>query len=358
LVWDEGCNRFEKSGSLPQANNTVMFRNYWKIAIRQLGRQKFYSAIKIGGFALGIATCLLITLYIRHELSFDREYPKGDRLYRIIQVYVEDNGSDGKSPWMEAPFAKSMLKDFPQVEQTGRIMPADLFYGAGSNEVRPEGRTEDTYEEGFTYADQSILDMFGMSMVYGDRAHALTEPASIVLSKRKADKYFPGKDPVGKLLYLNGDMAHPYKIGGVMANPPVTSHLQYDFLISLVGHQLWDGEQDFWRANNYPTYALLRPGVDPKQLQVKLIALFQRYWLPQMVAAGTPDLESIIKRCSFQLQPVRDIHLRSAGIGDGLSHGDIRMVWLFGAVGVFILLLPTGRRKWGCGRWWVRRAAG
>jgi putative ABC transport system permease protein len=317
-----------------------MFRNYWKIAVRQLSKQKFYSAIKIGGFALGIATCLLIALYIRHELSFDQDYAKGDRLYRVVQVYLQDNGTQGKSPWMEAPFAKAMLKDFPQVEQTGRIMPADLFYGAGSNEVRPEGRTEDTYEEGFTYADQSILDMFGTSMIYGDRAHALTDPATIVLSKRKADKYFPGQDPVGKRLYLNGDMAHPYKIGGVMADAPVNSHLnKYDFFISLTGHQLWDGEQDFWRANNYPTYALLRPGVDPAQLQVKLVALFQRYMLPQMEAAGTPDPESIIKRCSFELQPVRDIHLRSNGIGDGLQHGDIRMVWLFGAVGIFILLL-------------------
>jgi putative ABC transport system permease protein len=316
-----------------------MFRNYWKIAVRQLSKQKFYSAIKIGGFALGIATCLLITLYIRHELSFDRDYANGDRLYRVIEVYLEDNGTSGLGSSREAPFAKAMLKDFPQVENTGRIMPWDLFYGAGSNEVRPEGRTEDTYEEGFTYADQSILDMFGTPMVYGDRAHALKEPASIVLSKRKADKYFPGQDPVGKVLYLNGDIAHPYKIGGVMANPPVNSHLQYDFLISLAGHELWNGEQDYWRANNYPTYALLKPGVDPKELQVKLVALFQRYMLPQMVSDGTPDPESIIKRCSFELQPVKDIHLRSAGMGDGLQHGDIRMVWLFGAVGVFILLL-------------------
>ena len=246
-----------------------MFRNYWKIAVRQLGKQKFYSFIKIGGFALGIATCLLITLYIRHELSYDRMYAKGDRLYRVVQVYLQDNGTSGRGIWMPAPLAKSFLKDFPQVEQVGRIMPADLFYGAGSNEVRPEGKMEDTYEEGFTYADQSILDLFGTPMVYGDRAHALTEPASIVLSKRKADKYFPGQDPVGKVLYLNGDMAHPYKIGGVMADPPVNSHLnKYDFLISLTGHELWNGEQNFWRADNYPTYALLKPGVDPAQLQV------------------------------------------------------------------------------------------
>ena len=316
-----------------------MFRNYWKIAVRQLGKQKFYSFIKIGGFALGIATCLLIALYIRHELSYDRGYANGDRLFRVIQVYVGDNGTPGKGPWMPAPFAKSMLKDFPQVEQVGRIMPADLFYGAGSNEVRPQGKTEDTYEEGFTYADQSILDMFGTPMIYGDRVHALTEPASIVLSKRKADKYFPGQDPVGRVLYLNGDIIHPYKIGGVMADPPVNSHLQYDFLISLKGHQLWDGEQDFWRADNYPTYALLRPGVDPAELQVKLIALFKTYLLPQMEAAGQANPEAIIKRCSFELQPVKDVHLRSADIGDGLPQGDIRMVWLFGAVGVFILLL-------------------
>ncbi len=318
-----------------------MFRNYWKIAVRQLGKQKFYSFIKIGGFALGIATCLLITLYIRHELSFDRMYAKGDRLYRVVQVYLQDNGTSGRGIWMPAPLAKSLLKDFPQVEQVGRIMPADLFYGAGSNEVRPEGKMDDTYEEGFTYADQSILEMFGTPMVYGDRAHALTEPASIVLSKRKADKYFPGQDPVGKVLYLNGDMAHPYKIGGVMADPPVNSHLnKFDFLISLTGHELWNGEQNFWRADNYPTYALLKPGVDPVQLQVKMAALNQRYVLPQMEAAGTADPEGILKRCSFELQPVKDIHLRSGNQwGDGLQHGDIRLVWLFGAVGVFILLL-------------------
>jgi putative ABC transport system permease protein len=126
-----------------------------------------------------------------------------------------------------------------------------------------------------------------------------------------------------------------------MADPPVNSHLnKYDFLISLTGHELWNGEQDFWRADNYPTYALLKPGVDPAQLQVKMAALNRRYLLPQMEAAGTVDPEDILKRSSFELQPVKDIHLRSGNQwGDGLSHGDIRLVWLFGAVGVFILLL-------------------
>src|ERR1700761_4342150 len=109
---------FWKFGVFTQHQTTcVMLLNYWKIAIRQLGKQKFYSFIKIGGFALGIATCLLVTLYIRHELSYDRMYAKGDRLYRVIQDYTREDGSVGRGVSMPAGFAKMMLKDFPQVEQ-------------------------------------------------------------------------------------------------------------------------------------------------------------------------------------------------------------------------------------------------
>jgi putative ABC transport system permease protein len=329
------------SRPLGHTNFIHMFRNYWKIAVRQLGKQKFYSVIKIGGFALGIATCLLVALYIRHETSYDRGYANGDRLYRVVNDYVRDDGSVGRGVWEEPAFAKAMKAEFPEVEQTGRLMPAPLFYGAGSNEVRPEGKTEETYEEGFTYCDQSVLDMFGTPMVFGDRANALEKPASIVISKRKADKYFPGQDPVGKLLYLNGDNAHPLAIGGVMANPPSNSHLQYDFLLSLTGHELWPGEQNTWMAENYHTYALLKPGADPVQLQHKLVELLRKYQLPQMRERGQADPESTLKRITYELQPVSRIHLNSAGLDDTLVHGDIRMVWLFGAVGVFILLLAV-----------------
>lgn len=316
-----------------------MLKNYWKIALRQLRKQGFYSAVKIGGFALGIATCLLIALYIRNETSYDRGWASSDRMYRVIEVYKRDDGTLGRGPAQPAPFAQAIQKELPQVEEAGRIMPYPLFNGAGSNEVRPENKTEDTYEEGFTWADQSILDIFRMPMVYGDRAHALTEPGSIVISKRKADKYFPGQDPVGKVLVLNDDKAHPYKIGGVMQDPPANSHFQYDFLLSLAGHALWDGEQNTWMAQNYDTYVLLKPGVDAERLQDKLVGVFSEYWLPQMEGSGQKDAQSIIKRVSYELQPVPDIHLKSYDIHDSLSHGDMRFVRLFAAVGIFILLL-------------------
>lgn len=315
-----------------------MFRNYLTIALRQMRKHKFYSAIKIGGFALGIATCLLIALYIRSEISYDRDWANTDRLFRVIQVWNPD-GKVSKGPAMPAPFAVAFKREFPEVELAGRTMPYPLFSGAGSNEVRADGTEENIFEDGFAYADQSVLDMFQFPMVYGDRAHALAEPQTIVISQRKADKYFPGQDPVGKLLYLNDDKAHPWKVGGVMKDMPANSHFQYDWLLSLAGHELWPGEQQRWLSDNYDTYVLLRGGADVGALQKKMQVMFGQHILPGLLAQGTKDPQHIINSCSFLLQPVRDIHLKSYGISDSETHGDIRFVWLFAAVGCFILLL-------------------
>ena len=316
-----------------------MLKNYLRIAWRQLRKQRLFSVIKIGGFALGIATCLLITLFIRSELSYDRAYPDTDRLYRVIEVYRRDDGSVSKGPAFPAPFAEALKAEFPAVEQVGRIMPYALFGGAGSNEVRPANKVENTYEEGFTYADQGVLDMFKWPMIYGDRAHALTEPGSMVISKRKADKYFPGQDPVGKSIYLNNDKDHPHPIGGVMADPPVNTHFQFDFLLSLAGHELWNGEQQTWMADNYDTYVLLHPGTNAVELQKKLIVLYQKYLYPALVSSGAKDPQKTINACTFFLQPVKDIHLLSYDMEDSFSHGDMRFIWLFASVGCFILAL-------------------
>jgi putative ABC transport system permease protein len=313
-----------------------MLKNFLKIAFRQLGKHKFYSAIKIGGFALGIATCLLIALYIRNESGYDQNYTNGDRLYRLMQNYKRDDGSINSGPSQPAPMAQAIAKDFPQVELAARIMPYPLFAGAGSNEVRLQGQTQDIYEEGFTYADQSLFDMFRFPMIYGDAAHALSEPNSIVISKRKADKYFPHQDPVGKILYLNDDMKQPYKIGGVIRNPDHT-HLGFDFYLSLTGHELWSGEQQTWLAGNYDSYLLLRPGVNPVEFQGKLLALYKKYSMQEM-SGFMKNPEDIYKRMSFLLEPVKDIHLNYAD-DDSIHHGDKRFVWLFGVVGAFILLL-------------------
>ncbi|HXB45543.1 MAG TPA: FtsX-like permease family protein, partial [Puia sp.] len=164
-------------------------------------------------------------------------------------------------------------------------------------------------------------------------------PNSMVISKRKADKYFPNENPVGKMMILNDDKNKIYKVGGVMENFPSTSHIQYDFLLTMTSYQLWPGEQTTWMASNYPTYVLLKPGANAGQLQSKLKLILKKYYLPVMKQDGAKIADEFEKKAKLLLQPISDVHLKSYNIDDGLVKGDIRFVWLFGGIASFILLI-------------------
>jgi putative ABC transport system permease protein len=315
-----------------------MLRNYFTIAFRQLRRNKMYSVIKIGGFALSITACLLISLYIKDELGYDKSYPDADRIYRVTVEFINNGKMETGADW-PAPMAKALRADFPEVEKSGRMMWAPLFYGAGSNEIRSVDKTEDHYENKFTYADQEMLDILKLPMAYGDRAHALAEPNTMVISRQKADKYFPHQNPIGRLMILNDDKNKIYKIGGVIENFPSTSHLQYDFLLTMTGYQLWPGEQTQWSASNYPTYILLRKGANAARLQEKLKLILTKYYIPMMKQSGDKMADDLENKAKLKLQPIGDIHLKSYNIDDGLEKGDMRFVWLFGAIACFILII-------------------
>jgi len=315
-----------------------MFKNYFRIAARQLRKQKMYSAIKIGGFAMSIAACLLIALYIRDEFRYDKNWAYADRIYRITGEYKFEGKLETGADW-PAPMAKALKTDFPEVERSGRLMPHPLFYCAGSNQVRRTDVIQNNYEEGFTYADQDMLDILQVPMIYGDRKHALDEPNTMVISKRKADKYFPNQNPLGKTMILNNDNNRTYKIGGVIQDFPSTSHLHYDFLLTMTGYQLWDNEQTTWEASNYYTYVLLKPGTNAAQFQNKLKLIINKYYVERMKAAGDPQADDLAKNARILAQPISNIHLYSYDIDDGLEKGDIRFVWLFGAIAIFILVI-------------------
>lgn len=317
------------------ANNYAMFQNYFKIGWRNLLRQKMYSSIKIGGFALGIAACFLITLFIRDELSYDTHFPQGDRIYRILGVL---EGEQYKSVYFPAPFANALKEDYAEIEKTGRYNAGELF-GAGSNEVRRSEKVENSHDEGFAYVDQSMLEILEVPMVYGNREKALNEPNTIVITERKSEKYFPGEDPVGKMLIINNDETKPYKIGGVIKDFLPTSHFQFDFLITMTGRQFWDGEQTTWRSSNYPTYILLKPGTDPEAFRKKMNkGVIEKYFLPSMLEAGQVDARELMSKAHMELQPVKQIYMES-NVQDNLPHSDIRFIWLFGSIAAFILII-------------------
>jgi putative ABC transport system permease protein len=314
-----------------------MLENYFKMGWRSLTKQKMYSAIKIGGFAMGISACLLITLFILDEMSYDKTIPEKERIFRVIGVY-NNNGQEQKDVWFPAPFGPALAEDYPEIEKSGRLNPNSLF-GAGSNEVRRSDREENSHEEKIAYADQSFLEILQLPMVYGSREHALDQPSSVVITKSKADKYFPKENPIGRSFIFNNDTKNLYTIGGVIEDFPSNSHLHYDFLITMTGREFYEGEQSNWQASNYPTYIKVRKGTDASELAKKLMGSIHKYWVPIMVKSGVPNIEEELKKVHFELQPVADIYLKSDGIGDGLSHGDMRFIWLFGAVAGFILVI-------------------
>ena len=287
---------------------------------------------------MSIAACLLIALYISDELRYDKNWAYADRIYRITGEYKFEGKLETGADW-PAPMAKALKTDFPEVERSGRLMPHPLFYCAGSNQVRRTDVIQNNYEEGFTYADQDMLDILQVPMIYGDRKHALDEPNTMVISKRKADKYFPNQNPLGKTMILNNDNNRTYKIGGVIQDFPSTSHLHYDFLLTMTGYQLWDNEQTTWEASNYYTYVLLKPGTNAAQFQNKLKLIINKYYVERMKAAGDPQADDLAKNARILAQPISNIHLYSYDIDDGLEKGDIRFVWLFGAIAIFILVI-------------------
>ncbi|MFZ6009904.1 MAG: ABC transporter permease [Bacteroidota bacterium] len=323
--------------SLRNINQYAMLENYFKIGWRNMSRQKMYSSIKVGGFALGIAACLLISLFIRHELSYDKNYRRGNRIYRVVEIY-NNKGKIQKGIHLPAPLGPAIKEDYAEIEQVARLNPVELF-GAGSNDIRRDGQLENTHEAGFVYADPEFLQMLDLPFIYGDAAHALAEPNTIVITKRKADKYFPNEDPLGKVMIVNNDESRPYKVGGVMADLPDNLHFQYDFFITLSGREFYQGEQTNWLASNYPTYILVQPGTNPAELSDKLKAVGVKYYLPIMKEAGVANIEEEVKNLSYRLQPIDEIYFNAEQIRDGFNHGDARFTWMSGAIAVFILII-------------------
>ncbi|MDY8137526.1 ABC transporter permease [Aquimarina sp. 2201CG5-10] len=310
-----------------------MIRNYFKIAWRNIVKEKMFTAIKIGGFAIGITACLLISLFIRDELSYDQHYKNTDRIYRVVAEY-KVNGEELKSVHFQLPFADALASDYPEILKAGKSNPSELF-GAGARAFNIQGKDQSIFEEGFIYANQELLDILEIPILQGDAATALKKPFSIVISKSKADKYFPNGDAIGKTLVLDNDTSKTYMITGVMDKPLGKSHFEYDFLMEI------EDENMSWTNNNYFTYVLVDEKADIQQLEKKMLSVIDKYIIPAYGSRGrSKEFMDVMKTSKLTLQPISDIHLKSTvNMNDGLKHGDLRFVWLFAAIAIFILLL-------------------
>ena len=320
-----------------------MIKNYFKIAWRNLIKHKGFTIINITGLALGIAACLLISLYIVHETSYDKHIPNSDNIYRVVGAFIED-GVVEKDVHVSAPWAAKVKELFEEVEDAGRIMDNPLIPGAGANDLQVAGNVRIFHEENFAYADQAVIDIFQVPFVHGDAANALTNPSTIIISESRAQKLFGDENPVGQSVYLNNDMEYPYEVAGIFKDFPENSHLGYTYFLSLKGISFGAGEQTRWFQNNYKTYLQLKPETAISQLEKRITrTILADYTIPSLKAVNASwadDMaETILDEASTELQPVTDIHLYSTDISYDTERSDIRLIWTFGAIALFILFI-------------------
>ena len=319
-----------------------MFKTHLKIAWRNLLKNKGFTFINIVGLSTGVAACILIAVYILHESSYDKAVANSEQIYRMINRDSRD-GKINDGIHFSANAAATVKQDFPEVLEAGRLNANDLFYGAGSNEIRIDGEQMQYHEEGFTYADQSIINIMDIAMVHGDAATALAEPFTIVISNTISEKYFGSENPVGKTLYLNGNNDQPYRINGVMEDFASNSHMDYDFLLTLKGMEFGEGEQTRWEQNNYFTYLKLAPGTDALAFQEKMSnRLINDYIVPAFKAGGYVIPKNPNELFSIRLQKLTDINLHSGTVSfEASTRNDIKIVWIFGVVALFIMVIAS-----------------
>jgi putative ABC transport system permease protein len=312
-----------------------MFKNHLNIAWRTIKKDKLFTFIKIGGFAVGIAACLLIALFIRNEVSYDEHYANKDQIYRVV-FQGEVQGEVMKSTHFQLPFADALQSDFPEITKAGKVNTIEIF-GAGKRGMRVNGQKENTFEENFVLADQEAFDILEIQLQEGNPQTALSRPSSIVMSRSKADKYFPNGDALQQTIFLDNDTSKPYTVTGIMEDVPENSHLDFDFLLPIE-----DTNQN-WTNQNYFTYVLVNPNTDIPALEQKMSLIVEKYIIPAQIKRGrSADFIDVLRTAEYKLQPVTDIYLKSdLKMQDGLKHGDIKFVWLFAAIAIFVLLLAV-----------------
>ena len=307
-----------------------MIWNYIKIAFRSLWRNKGFSAINILGLSIGLATCLVIMLFMYHELSYDRFNEKANRIVRVIFV-GSVQGEKMKEPHVMPPVAQTLKTDFPEVEEATRLR------NAGSPLVSYQGNT--FKEDGFAYVDSNFFDVFTLPIIEGNPKTALAQPQSVVITRETAKKYFGTEDPLGKTIEVKG-WNKSFTVTGIIREVPAASHFHFSFFASTAG--LEDARSVSWMSSEYFTYLVLQKGYDYKKLEAKMPGVIDKYLGPQMQEGMGMTLQEFRAKgndLGLYLQRLTDIHLYSNLFGDLSPGGDIRYIYIFGAIALFMLLI-------------------
>lgn len=299
-----------------------MFKNYLKIAFRNLLKNKSYTFINIFGLALGIACCVLILLFVRDELSYDRFHEKGKRIYRVF-TDINFSGKELSIATTPPPMGPALSEDFPEITNVVR------FRQAAKTLLSYEKKRY--YEKEVFFADSSLFRMMNFPLLKGDPETALANPFSMVITGETARRYFGDTDPMGKIIrYQN---KYDFIITGILKNIPQNSHIRFDFLGSYASlYEIEDENFNVWhRITDVYTYILLPEKSHAAELDKKFPGLVKKY----MGDKG----ENITDMIKFHLQPLGDIHLHSDLDNEIADNGSAAYVYIFATIAAFVLLI-------------------
>jgi len=314
-----------------------MLLNYLKIAWRNLLKNKIFSFINIFGLAAGLTCCMLISVYLLYEFSYDRYQPDVKNVYQMATTFLM-NHKDFILPDVPAPMASAIKKEFPEVLQYTRVMKMSLFEDKTMLQYRAPGAAPISfYENRGMMADSAFFRMFAYHFIEGNPMNALDMPNTAVLSEEIAHKLFGNSPALGKVIHIssgtNGD--HDFTIKGVFRPLDKPSHIDGKFFLSFAGgdmEQFMRGqENDFATNNMFIVYLRLRAGFNPATLEAKFPAFLDKYAGKQMKALG-------FEKRMF-LVPVRDIHLRSDVPDNITASASKTYLYILGSIAVFTLLI-------------------
>ncbi len=294
-----------------------MLRNYLKIALRNITGNPLFSAINIIGLSIGLACCIIITLFVQYETSYDKDWQNADRIHRVTRDFFSNNL---RLASIAPPIAPLLQQDFPEIEDITRIMRT------GSIALTIDEKTIN--DETFVIADPNVFEFFNLNFVNGDPSTALAAPTNLVLSQRAAERYFGGQDPMGKIINVAGQA--DFTITGIFEDLPDNTHMQFEILssISVVPIMMGEGALESWGSNNYYTYIRLPEGYNPDDLEAKFENFIIKY-RGEDAPNGT----------ALNLQAMTDIHLTSNRDQEWRTNGSSSVVYTFSAVAFVVLLI-------------------
>lgn len=297
-----------------------MFRNYLKVALRNLKKYKVHSFINIAGLAIGMACCILILLWVQDEISYDRFHEQGDNIYRVI---VENHSTDQVYDQWESPgpLAPALKEEFPEIIKSTR-------YFKNPNEILIRYNDKKFMEAGLSMADPDLFDIFSFPFVRGNPRKALSGHMSIVITEEIAKKYFGDEDSIGKTLNMSKELN--FTVSGVIKKLPPNSRFQFDFLIpveTIKDNELGKETLESWNIYFFETYILLQEGALFQGLNKKIYNYLQGRTVEAL-------------KMFLHLQPLKNTHLYSSEIQSRMSmQGDIQYVYIFSIIALFILII-------------------